>query len=303
MTSTTKETPTFSGIEAGQRVTIWAAQEALGAALQTVLQERCLVTISPMLPTVPPADGEVQILVSPGPAEMLCSALQRSEDPALTLPENLAETQEQISAVLGLHRRSRHGGQLLDMAAFRQAPGAVLAHFGLAADEAAQSLLQEAAGAAPDRVTLAVAQSRLQIDPALGRLAGEFDASRQALLPVAMEETLNAALLVSLDEEGMRQELELLRAQQRSMYRQMEVLYNEKLQLEQSGEQLRERLQARTDVQEAAGRRVAELEQVQAQMAQSLEDLQAERDRFYASHSYRLMAPLRGLRRILRGAG
>ncbi|WP_217434100.1 hypothetical protein [Leisingera sp. ANG59] len=292
---------------AGQGVVLWAAQAPLGDALHAALQEQYPVTWHRALPAAPPSVGVVLLLARP-PAGVLCAALNEG----LELSAALAAAQEEAAAVLALKRQNRRRILLLDAAAARAAPSALLVYCGLPASEAAQASLQKAAGAAPDAVLLALARARLQAEPGLNRLEGEFAASAAALLPDADPD---AALEAFLSGQAGAEERALLQAQQRSMYEQLETLYREKLQLERQLEQargrfgslqveaevLKGRLQAKAEVLAAAGARIAGLEQAAGAQAENVTRLKTQMQQLRNSRSFRLMAPMRRARRALRG--
>ncbi|OED45827.1 hypothetical protein AB838_22160 [Rhodobacteraceae bacterium (ex Bugula neritina AB1)] len=293
---------------AGRGVLVWAAHAPLGAALQAGLQGQYSVTLLETLPAALPEQGQAVVLLARAPAGAVCRALQDGLGPAAALE---AAGQE-IETVLALQMQDRQRVLLLDDTAARHAPDAVLACCGLAASTAAQSRLQEAAAPAPDAVMLALAAARLQADVALSRLAGQFAASVRVGPGEADPDT---ALTLFLDGREMAEECALLREQQRSMYAQMEALYREKLQLEQQLEQVGDRcarlqaetqmaqgrLRARAETLEAAGHRIAGLEQAVAAQAEAAAGFKAQVQQLYGSRSFRLMAPLRSARRALRG--
>lgn len=294
---------------ASRGILLWAAQAPLGAALQAVLQGQYSVTLLEALPAALPEGGGAAVLLARSPADALCAGLQDGLDPAAAL----AAAEQEIETVLALQMQNRQRVLLLDGTAARQAPEVLLACCGQAAEDAAQRSLQEAAAAAaPDAVLLALAAARLQADPGLRRLAGQFAASVQAGQAAADPD---AALKIFLAGQDTAEERALLQAQQHSMYEQMEALYREKLQLEQQLEQagvrfaslqaqaeaLKGRLQAKAEVLEAAGHRITGLEQVAAAQAQTAAGLKAQVQKLCNSRSFRLMAPLRSARHALRG--
>lgn len=304
---------------ASRGILLWAAQAPLGAALQAVLQGQYSVTLLEALPAALPEGAGAVVLLARSPAEALCAGLQDRLGSAAAL----GAAEQEIETVLALQMQNRQRVLLLDGAAARQAPKALLACCGQAAEDTAQRSLQEAAGAGPDPVLLALAAARLQADPGLRRLAGQFAASVQAGQAAADPD---AALKIFLAGQDAAEERALLQAQQCSMYEQMEALYREKLQLEQQLEQaggrftslqaqsgaaqaqlqaeaevLKARLRVKAEVLEAAGHRIAGLEQVAAAQAQTAAGLKAQVQTLRNSRSFRLMAPLRSARHALRG--
>ncbi|WP_027256156.1 hypothetical protein [Leisingera aquimarina] len=307
---------------AGRGILLWAAQAPLGAALQAVLQGQYSVTLLEALPAALPEAAGAVVLLARSPAEALCAGLQDGLAPAAAL----AAAQQEIETVLALQVQNRQRVLLLDGAAARQAPEALLACCGPAAADAAQRSLQDAAGAAPDAVLLALAAARLQADPGLRRLAGQFAASVQAGQAGQAAADPDAALKIFLAGQDAAEERALLQAQQHSMYEQMEALYREKLQLERQLEQaggrftslqaqaeaaraqlqaeteaLKGRLRAKAELLGTAGHRIAGLEQVAAAQAQTAAGLKAQVQKLRNSRSFRLMAPLRSARHALRG--
>ena len=275
---------------ASRGILLWAAQAPLGAALQAVLQGQHSVTLLEALPAALPEGAGAVVLLARSPAEALCAGLQDGLGPAAAL----GAAEQEIETVLALQMQNRQRVLLLDGAAARQAPKALLACCGQAAEDTAQRSLQEAAGAGPDPVLLALAAARLQADPGLRRLAGQFAASVQTGQAGQAAADPDAALKIFLAGQDAAEERALLQEQQRSMYEQLEATYGEKQQLEQ-------RLLSRSEVLQVTGRMLQEEEQKAAHQARALAEAERELQRLYNSRSFRLMAPLRWLRRVLRG--
>ncbi|WP_291733375.1 hypothetical protein [Leisingera sp. F5] len=304
MTGKTQETAALAAIESGKGLLLWAADATLAAAVQDVLSSAYSVELSPRLPYPQGPDGPAILLLCPAPAEVLCQALEAGRGVA----EALAECQAATAAVLGVQRRSRRQARIAEVGLLRRDPGAFLAFCGLPPGSAAAARMQEAAGPAPGGVLMALVQNRLLADPGLRRLAGEFAAA--AMAGPADGSDAEAALQAYLNRVEESQELELLRNQQRSLYEQLETLYGEKRQLEQRLDQMRSGLdsvavlEART---EALAARLAAKESALQAAGQALVDLEQEREaqkalvhRFETSRSYRMTAPFRRLRGVLR---
>lgn len=307
---------TLAAIEAGRGVQIWAAEKALGQTLLEVLKPHYSVTVIETVQAANPK-GEGAILLLPhSPAEALCRALRKGEEPTAAGNAVL----EEMTALLNFQRRHRRRVVLLDQAVARHDPQALLQFCGQKSGKAAQEAVQAAAGEAPSAVMMVLAQVRLQADPMLSRLAGEFAAAAR-ILSRRLDVDPDAAFVTFLQEQ---EELALLRDQQRSMYEQMETLYSEKQQLEQRLEQtrggmesfqaqseaqareidmLKGRLAGKDEVVRAAGAKLDEMEQIAAHQALQAAEVKAALQAFHNSRSYRMTAPLRGLRRMLRGRG
>lgn len=321
MTGKTTEAATLAAIEAGQGMQIWAAEAALGQALQATLKQRYSVTLRAELPAVDQGGEGAVLLLAPSPAEALCQALQGDADPAAAR----AKVQQDMTALLTLQRRYRQRAVLLDQSVARQHSEALLIFCGVKPEQAVQDSLQAAAGAPANAVMMVLAQARLQADPQMARLVGEFAAA--ALLLPGVERAVtdpDMALAVFSQDQDREEELELLRDQQRGMYEQLSALYGEKQQLEQRLEQTRggldsfqdqverleqenamyrERLRERSEVLSTAGREIEQLEyrltlkdKQRARKDEEVQKLKAQLHRLQTSLSYRLMAPLRGLR-------
>ena len=321
MAGDNKEPAPLAEVIAGQGLLLWAADAALAEALQAALQAQYQVTRRKALPAdARPDSKNAVLLLLPGPAEVLCAALQDGAEPGAALEAVQAET----GAALAVWRKARRRVVLMDAAAARTAPGALLAYCGAAAGEDARGALRQAAGPEPDPVLLALARERLQASPELRRLAGEFAAAAVPLAGQAPDPDL--ALQAFLDGRDGAEERRLLRAQQRSMYEQMEQLYSARLELEAEMERLQDgkleleaqlaqersrgqeqaqlmqgRLQAKDEVLQAAGARIAGLEQVAGAQAQIAAGLKSQVQQLRSSRSFRLMAPLRSARKALRG--
>lgn len=293
MTSETSEAGISAALEADQAILLWAAQPALVAPLHAALQERYPVTLVEELPKDLARGKAILVLVVPSPVEALCEALQAGYD----VDTSLVRVQAQLSEVLALQRSRRCQVHLLEQAVLYQAPEQILAYFDLpvaASPVAASADLQAVASDSPDPVMLALAHTRIQADPVLRRLAGEFMASGRLLVGGDPVERMNEALMSRLDDQEKLEEVNLLQLQQRSMYEQLEATYGEKQQLEQ-------RLLSRSEVLQVTGRMLQEEEQKAAHQARALAEAERELQRLYNSRSFRLMAPLRWLRRVLRG--
>ncbi|MBY6069091.1 hypothetical protein KUW17_20275 [Leisingera aquaemixtae] len=314
-----KESFPLEDAGAGKGLLVWAAdaelQSAVGAAL-----DAAAISVTGELPETAGPDGPALLLMCRPAAETLCRSLEAGQQPGAALEAWQAQAQQ----VLALQRRCRARVRIVDASALRRAPEAFLALCGQPAGGAAEQRLRAASGPAPSPVLLELAQSCLAASPELRRLAGEL-AAAAALAGGARAGDPEAALQAYLQQQDSLQELELLQSQQRSMYEQMEGLYGEKLQLEQRLEQMRsgleayqalearlegltERLAAKEAALKEAGAVIAGLEQAAAGKAgeaaalkQEAETLRAEIRRFEMSRSYRLTAPLRRLRRALRG--
>lgn len=288
MTSETSEAGISAALEADQAILLWAAQPALVAPLHAALQERYPVTLVEELPKDLTRGKAILVLVVSSPVEALCEALQAGYD----VDTSLVRVQAQLSEVLALQRSRRCQVHLLEQAVLYQAPEQILAYFDLPV--AASADLQAVASDSPDPVMLALAHTRIQADPVLRRLAGEFMASGRLLVAGDPVERMNEALMSRLDDQEKLEEVNLLQLQQRSMYEQLEATYGEKQQLEQ-------RLLSRSEVLQVTGRMLQEEEQKAAHQARALAEAERELQRLYNSRSFRLMAPLRWLRRVLRG--
>lgn len=288
MTSETSEAGISAALEADQAILLWATQPALVAPLHAALQERYPVTLVEELPKDLTRGKAILVVVVPSPVEALCEALQAGYD----VDTSLVRVQAQLSEVLALQRSRRCQVHLLEQAVLYQAPEQILAYFDLPV--AASADLQAVASDSPDPVMLALAHTRIQADPVLRRLAGEFMASGRLLVGGDPVERMNEALMSRLDDQEKLEEVNLLQLQQRSMYEQLEATYGEKQQLEQ-------RLLSRSEVLQVTGRMLQEEEQKAAHQARALAEAERELQRLYNSRSFRLMAPLRWLRRVLRG--
>lgn len=321
MTDIRTETAPLKEAEADRTVSLWAADAAIANAVQQVLQGAYATHLARTPQEAVEREAGVVLLLLPAPAEALCQALEEGVEPTAALQE----LQQQYSQVLAVQRRARQRVQLLDVAQLRQDPAAVLKAAGVGAAIEAQAGLSAAMGPSADAMMLLLARARLQADPALRRLVGEFEAVLRAEgLAEDRRADLDAALRLRQEDRDNQQEVILLQDQQRSMYEQIEVLYQEKRQLAQRLEQSRggmdsfqaqsqalerqvEVLQSRLNERDAmlrvASEMVQKLEQGGARQDRSerVAELEAQILRFENSRSYRLMAPLRGLRRALRG--
>lgn len=304
MISETQETAALAAIEAGKGLLLWAADATLAKAVQEVLSNLYSAEIAPRLPEPQGPEGPAVLLLCPAPGELLCQALEAGSG----LAEALTGCQTRIAAVLAAQRQSRRRVRIAEVGLLRRNPDAFLAFCGLPPGSAAADRIQEAAGPAPDGVLMALVQNRLLADPGLRRLAGEFAAA--AMASPADGSDAEAALQAYLDGGGKSEELELLRSQQRSLYEQLETLYAEKRQLEQRLDQMRSGLESVAVLEaqaEALTARLAAKESALQTAGQMLVGLEHERDaqkalvhRFETSRSYRMTAPFRRLRGVLR---
>ena len=309
MTSETQKRAALAAIEAGRGVLLWAEDAALSAVVKDVLSSRYQVDIASRLPGPQGSEGPAVLMLCQAPAEALCQALEAGAAPA----EALADCEARAAAVLAVQRRDRRRARIVETGLLRRDSGAFLAFCGVSTEGAAAARLQEAVGPEPGEVLLALVENRLRADPGLRRLAGEFAAA--ATVGGSGSPDAGAALQAYLDGADDNKELELLRSQQRSLYEQLETLYADKRQLEQRLDQMRNGLEGMAALEartEALTARLAAKEgalQAAGQMLVGLEqDLEQERKaqralvhHFETSHSYRVTAPLRRLRGMLRG--
>lgn len=321
MTGMMKEAFPLEVADGSPRLLLWAADADLACAVKAALAGCSRIEVVGALPeNLEP--GKAALLVCRSPAEALCRELETGREPAAALEAWQGLAQQ----VLSLQRRCRRQVRVVDAGGLRREPVAFLALCGLPVENGLEQRLREAAAAVAPPVLLELARNRLMADPVSRRLAGEF-AAASVLSASAGAEATDAALQAYLKEQDSLQELELVHSQQRSMYEQVEMLYGEKLQLEQRLDQMRsglesyealerrlesfkERLSAKEDALKEAGAVIAGLEQVSARhsgeaaaLKQETEALRAAIRRFETSRSYRLTAPLRWLRSALRGRG
>lgn len=307
MTGKKIEAAGLAAIEAGQGLRVWAAEPVLLEVLGSALQDRYSVTFCKNIPDVDLKEDGAVLLLARSPAEALCGLLDSGMDPVAARSQVQAET----LALLAFLRRFRRRAVLLDLALLRQNPAALLGYCGLGTEVQMQDRLRDAAGEPPGTVFMVLAQAVLQADPALSRVAGEFAAATAVVAGIPPLADSPDQVLQSFDRAREKlEELELLRAQQRSMYEQLEQLYTEKKQvqdLEAEIGRLRGRLAAKTDVLNATGNMIQDLERLAHHRTQEVAALKEQLQRFRNSRSYRMTVPLRGLgrllRRLLRGRG
>lgn len=302
-------------------VVLWAADTELTGAVKAALADNIHIEVLGAFPeNLEP--GNIALLLCRSPAEAVCRELAAGREPTAALEAWQAMAQQ----VLSLQRRSRSQVRIVDAEGLRREPAAFLALCGLPTESGLEQRLREAAETVVSPVLLELARSRLMADPVSRRLAGEFVAASFLSTSASVgAEVKDVALQAYLKETESLQELELMRSQQRSLYEQMEMLYGEKLQLEQRLDQMRsglgdfealerrlegfkERLLAKEEALKEAGAVIARQEQVSACHAREVAALKQEAEalrsavrRFETSRSYRLTAPLRWVRSALRG--
>lgn len=323
-------------VPAGQKIILWAEDAALGEALAEQLKTRFSLEISeelPQLEQIRTAPAPLVLLLSLAPAEYLCQALLRGEAPEAAL----AQWETQVRAILTLQRRNRRSVQILDAKMIRHNGAACLDHYGLLAP--ARAVERMSAAAPVDEVLYMLAQTSLFADIRTRSLVGEFHAAAVTFGEQSGQTMSSASVLQAyMKQQQDLQGLELLQAQQRSMYEQTETLYGEKLQAEQRLEQvrqgmdsfqaqaealqveldrLRRRLAAKEEILNSTGTLMRDLEDINLhrmrERQRQVEDgqkqdheiavLKGELSRILGSRSFRMMAPLRRLRSTLRRRG
>ena len=301
-----KNTQPAAWTDADNGVAVWANQADLAEVLRDILGISYDVRLCQTRPVVHQGNT-VFLCVLEAPAVALCQAICNGTE----LRSALEDIRADIAAALACWRTARDRVVLVDVAMLRQEPESFLKHFNIDADDETLNRLRGAIPSAPDAVCQSLSRDRLQFDADLAVLAGEFSA---AVLPFAAADP-DMALQLFLDGQHDAEERTLLRAQQHSMYEQMDALYRGKLHLEAQLEQVHMERQKLADKQPLLAKALRDCEKNLKQekenrataehlaeiWEQENHGLRAEVHKLYNSRSFRLMAPLRFARRILRG--
>lgn len=288
---------------------VWCAAPQAGEPILEVLRHGFELDLRPGLPEIGAADGTTGeaadiLLLCLSPAETLYRAMQGGVVPATALKGWL----EQTRAMLQLNRGNRRKVRILDIQMAARHPRAFLRRFNLPEDKSMIADLVPDRQSDKDAILQLMAMHTLLGDVQARALTGELAAASLSFsdAPDRGAENLDTAFLSYRESRQFQEQATLLQAQNRAVQTDMGALGQHKLQLEQRLEQTSQGLESyrvqvnelRSEISELKGKvanKEAGLQQAGAQLIEHEQELHQLR----ASRSWRLTAPLRGIRRMM----
>lgn len=275
---------------------VWCADAQAGKPILKALQRGFDLDARAALPDPgASADSPDMLLLCLSPIEVLCRAMAEGVVPSTALKG----WQEQAQAMVRLNRRDRRRVRVLDIRMATAYPKAFLRWFALPEDKAMIAALSRSGQPERNEILHLLALHTLLGDTPARALMEELDAvslnfakgdDRVAGNP-------DAAFLSYQENPQAREQVALLEARNRAALDDMEMLSKRKIQLELELEKVGV-IQAQNQLML---HELEVLEQAGAAKQQQIEALEQTLEQFMTSRSYRLTAPLRGLRALLSG--
>jgi hypothetical protein len=253
-------------------IQVWSSDTKTTTVLEKILSPHHKVKIRRNLKDI--SEGSSRVLVAPLPSLALADEFQKGT----RISQALNIVREQTADVLTHCRQNRSHTKILELSSLAVAAEKTLSVLGVPVTTTAVEHLKGATQYEWNPVLAALAHEQLRKDHSLRRLDGEFAAFLSFPSQTDPFKFLGPAVAATLENYDKLQDLDLLQTQQRTLYQQLEALYRNYHLAEQKIEAL-----------EHANRQLSELAETQAQQV----------TRFENSRSYRVTAPLRGLRRML----